>query len=96
VPDDAERPQVPLFVLCHCVGKTVKVTVLPTALPRSAGERRRAVTSKADIWKNGSDYVRCVQFSTDAKQLVSASDDKTVRLWDVGSGKQLKQFLGHR
>jgi hypothetical protein len=49
VPDDAERPQVPLFVLCHCVGKTVKVTVLPTALPRSAGERRRAVTSKADI-----------------------------------------------
>jgi hypothetical protein len=26
--------------LCYCVGKTVKVTVLPTALPRSAGERR--------------------------------------------------------
>ena len=22
VPDDAGRPQVPLFVLCHCVGKT--------------------------------------------------------------------------
>jgi len=42
-----------------------------------------------------SDFVRCVQFSTDAKQLVSGSDDKTVRLWDVGSGKQLKQFFGH-
>ena len=41
-----------------------------------------------------SDFVRCVQFSTDAKQLVSGSDDKTVRLWDVGSGKQLKQFRG--
>jgi hypothetical protein len=32
--DDAGRPQVPLFVLCHCEGKTVKVTVLPTALPQ--------------------------------------------------------------
>ena len=30
VPDDAERPQVPLFVLCHGVGKTVKVKVLPS------------------------------------------------------------------
>jgi hypothetical protein len=44
VPDDAERPQVPLFVFCHCgrqiVGKTVKVTVLPTSSPRSPGERR--------------------------------------------------------
>jgi len=41
------------------------------------------------------DFVRCVQFSTDAKQLVSGSDDRTVRLWDVGSGEQLKQFFGH-
>ena len=57
----------------------------------------RAVTSKADIWENGSDYVRCVQFSpTDAQLLVSASDDKTIRLWDLGSGKQLKVLKGHR
>ena len=26
--------------LCYCVGKTVKVTVLPTPTPRSPGERR--------------------------------------------------------
>jgi WD40 repeat protein len=65
--------------------------------PLSAGERRRAVTSKTDICENGSDYVLCVQFNpTDAGQLVSGSSDKTVRLWDVDSGKQLKHFLGHR
>jgi WD40 repeat protein len=32
----------------------------------------------------------------DGKLLASASSDKTVRLWDVDGGKQLKQFLGHR
>jgi WD40 repeat protein len=37
-----------------------------------------------------------VAWSIDGKLLASASHDKTVRLWDVGSGKQLKQFLGHR
>jgi WD40 repeat protein len=27
--------------------------------------------------------------------LASASCDRTIRLWDVGTGKELKQFLGH-
>jgi WD40 repeat protein len=48
------------------------------------------------MFKNGSGDVNAVAWSIDGKLLVSGSDDKTVRLWDVGSGKQLKQFLGHR
>jgi WD40 repeat protein len=76
-----------------CVGKPVQVTAVPTPSPRSAGERRREVT---DMFKNGSGDVNAVAWSIDGKQLVSGSDDKTVRLWDVDSGKQLKHFLGHR
>ncbi|KAK6360393.1 hypothetical protein TWF730_006535 [Orbilia blumenaviensis] len=39
--------------------------------------------------------VDCVVFSPNAKQLASASQDGTVRLWDVATGQQLKIFVGH-
>jgi WD40 repeat protein len=33
-----------------------------------------------------------VAFSTDGKQLVSSSFDRTVRIWEVATGKELKRF----
>ncbi|MBD2210977.1 tetratricopeptide repeat protein [Nostoc linckia FACHB-104] len=41
-----------------------------------------------------SDYVRGVSFSPDGKTIASASDDRTVKLWDI-SGKPLKTLQGH-
>jgi WD40 repeat protein len=35
-----------------------------------------------------------VSYSPDGKTLASASDDKTVKLWDVGTGKELKTLNG--
>jgi WD40 repeat protein len=46
------------------------------------------------MFKNGSVYVNAVSWSFDGKQLASAGEDTTVRLWDVG--RDLNQFLGHR
>jgi len=39
--------------------------------------------------------VYSVAFSPDGKQIVSGSDDKTVRLWDSASGKVLRELQGH-
>jgi WD40 repeat protein len=40
--------------------------------------------------------VRCVAYSPDGKNIASASDDKSIRFWDVASGKQIGEALkGH-
>ncbi len=37
-------------------------------------------------------YVDCVTFSPDGKQIASSGSDKTGRLWDVGTGKQVAKI----
>jgi len=41
------------------------------------------------------DQVWCVAFTPDGKRLLSGSKDKTMRLWDVQTGDELKRCLGH-
>lgn len=40
--------------------------------------------------------VKSVAFSPDGKLLASAADDKTIRLWDVQAGKQVRVLTGHK
>ncbi|ETO15953.1 WD-40 repeat protein [Reticulomyxa filosa] len=39
--------------------------------------------------------VNTVRFSADGKKIVSASDDRTIRIWDVALGKEIQTLEGH-
>ena len=41
------------------------------------------------------DQVTSVAFSPDGRQIVSGSDDQTLRLWDVATGEEVRQLSGH-
>ncbi|ETO05236.1 G-protein beta WD-40 repeats containing protein [Reticulomyxa filosa] len=49
----------------------------------------------AKILQGHADEVRSVRFSADDSKIVSTSEDKTIRIWDVASGKQIRTFRGH-
>ena len=55
-----------------------------------------AVTgSKMAVFSGHTDWVRSLAFSADGRSLVSGSDDKTVKLWDMQTGGVVKTFYGH-
>jgi DNA-binding beta-propeller fold protein YncE len=41
------------------------------------------------------DWVTSVAFSPDGKQVFSGSYDKTLKLWDVSTGREIRTFSGH-
>ena len=41
-------------------------------------------------------WVYSVSYAPDGKTLASGSEDKTVKFWDVGTGKELKTLKGHQ
>jgi WD40 repeat protein len=41
------------------------------------------------------DFVNFTEFSNNGKMLLSVSNDNTMKLWDVSSGKELNTFEGH-
>ena len=47
------------------------------------------------ILKGHKDLVLCVSISSDSKLIISGSFDKTIKIWEIKSGKILKTLTGH-
>ena len=55
----------------------------------------RITGSQVAVFSGHTSWVNCLTFSLDGTLLVSGSDDKTVKLWDVQTGGVINTFHGH-
>jgi len=82
-----------LTALCFwtCTGTgTVRTDIANTGL-KDTGEMDVAVYPQM----GHSNWVRSVTFSPDGRMVLSGSNDNTLKLWDVATGRELRTFSGH-
>jgi mono/diheme cytochrome c family protein len=84
-------------------GGTVQRSVFLAAFDEAVRALKPAESAKATLPPDGdplpftghTEAVLCLAFAPDGRRAVSGSQDKTLRLWDVASGKELRRFEGH-
>ncbi|MEH2321845.1 nSTAND1 domain-containing NTPase, partial [Nostoc sp.] len=80
------------------LGRPIKnVNLEQTANQQALVALKRAIYNlqERNRLEGHSEAVNSVAFSPDGKTIVSASDDKTVKLWDAATGKEISTLKGH-
>ena len=89
----------------EAIGKPT-LDALRKAVPSNDVEARRRAEAIVSVIENklyrehrltphGNSIVWTVSISADGKRLLTSSTDKTLRLWDTDTGKELRVFTGH-
>ena len=87
-PDDLQKPRFSEHLIPVVKQKTqLNPIILPTVSTKK-------FNSESLI--GHAEWIRSLAFSPDSKTLLSSSNDKTVRLWDVQTGQLLHLLTGHR
>ncbi|MFN6528667.1 MAG: ribosome assembly protein 4, partial [Nostoc sp. ChiSLP03a] len=71
------------------------VLTLQQAVYLKPNEPKENRAIEVNTLEGHSNAVNSVAYSRDGQQLASASDDNTIKIWDVSSGKLLKSLKGH-
>src|SRR5438552_744664 len=68
------------------------LTVLAALAPLASAQDK---TDPIVTLRGHSAFIHCVVFSPDGTQVATASDDKTVKIWDSATGKDVHTLRGH-
>ncbi|MDZ8090476.1 MAG: ribosome assembly protein 4 [Nostoc sp. DedQUE05] len=71
------------------------VLTLQQAVYLQPNEPKENRAIEVNTLEGHSSAVNSIAYSPNGQQLASASDDKTIKIWDVSSGKLLKSLTGH-
>ncbi|MEH2259136.1 nSTAND1 domain-containing NTPase [Nostoc sp.] len=75
--------------------RTQTVLTLQQAVYLKPNEKKENRAIEVNTLEGHSSSVISVAYSPNGQQLASASDDKTIKIWDVSSGQLLKTLTGH-
>ena len=83
----------PTSVFVATAGADGTVRLWNTEMTKKSGNTE--FVKQVAVLKGHSDKVYSVCFSQDGSRLLTASRDKTARLWDPSTGEELCRFIGH-
>jgi WD40 repeat protein len=95
--DQARKALGPLLVNGNTVQREVFQTSFPELAERAIIMQGAAVKTTPVVenaFQGHSATVNCVAFSPDGQRAASGSDDRTIRIWEVPSGRQLLSLAG--
>jgi WD40 repeat protein len=98
-PDDLQKPRFSEHLI-PVINKKEIITIIEQ--PPDNSKDLPSEIKQANTWnyitsfKGHSDWIRSLAFSPDGQAIVSGSNDKTVRLWNVQTGQLIYLLTGHK